>query len=343
MAATQATELGSFLRSRRTALDPATLGLPVEGVRRTPGLRRTELASLAGVSPGYYTRLEQGRAPHPSPSVLAALANALRLSDDERDHLFALGGDARLLPAEPNELTAGARRMLELLSAPTAAYVINRYSDVLAWNDSAAALFGHLTDTPRRPNNVRYVFTDPESRQRFLEWDDIAADSVAHLRAATGHRPAPGRSGTAPAGDRNEVRQHGIPGAVGRSRIAAQGERAEAAAPPVGGLLRPRLRGAGRAERDRATAGRLQRRTRNCRVRRIGVPGRDHTTADSSPRGLTGLPVPAALLGGGSVRTDTATESGAGIALISTLPATPRTALLSTAQIGGRRDRDSCR
>ncbi|NKY50487.1 helix-turn-helix transcriptional regulator [Nocardia vermiculata] len=189
MAATQATELGSFLRSRRTALDPATLGLPVEGVRRTPGLRRTELASLAGVSPGYYTRLEQGRAPHPSPSVLAALANALRLSDDERDHLFALGGDARLLPAEPNELTAGARRMLELLSAPTAAYVINRYSDVLAWNDSAAALFGHLTDTPRRPNNVRYVFTDPESRQRFLEWDDIAADSVAHLRAATGRRP----------------------------------------------------------------------------------------------------------------------------------------------------------
>ncbi|MFF0452431.1 helix-turn-helix domain-containing protein [Nocardia africana] len=84
MAGTQASELGSFLRSRRTALEPETVGIRVEGVRRTTGLRRAELARLAGVSPGYYTRLEQGRAPHPSPSVLAALANALRLSADER-------------------------------------------------------------------------------------------------------------------------------------------------------------------------------------------------------------------------------------------------------------------
>ncbi|MEV5651654.1 helix-turn-helix transcriptional regulator [Nocardia sp. NPDC052254] len=189
MAGSRASELGAFLRTRRTALDPDTVGIAAEGVRRTPGLRRTELATLAGVSPGYYTRLEQGRAPHPSPSVLAALATALRLSGDEREHLFALGGDLRLLPAEPNELASGARRMLELLSEPTAAYVINRYSDVLAWNDSAAAIFGHLVEGPLRPNNVRYVFLDPESRQRFLDWDDIAADSVAHLRAATGQRP----------------------------------------------------------------------------------------------------------------------------------------------------------
>ncbi len=189
MPGTQAGELGSFLRSRRTTLDPGTVGVRAEGPRRTPGLRRTELAALAGVSPGYYTRLEQGRAPHPSPSVLAALATALRLSDDEREHLFALGGDLRLLPTEPDDLTSGARRMLELLSEPTAAYVINRYSDVLAWNASAAAIFGHLLEGPRRPNNVRYVFIDPESRQRFLDWDDIAADSVAHLRAATGRRP----------------------------------------------------------------------------------------------------------------------------------------------------------
>ncbi|NUP29711.1 MAG: helix-turn-helix domain-containing protein [Nocardia sp.] len=189
MAGIQAAELGSFLRSRRTAFDPGTAGISVEGVRRTAGLRRAEIAGLAGVSLGYYTRLEQGRAPHPSPSVLSALANALRLTADEREHLFALGGDVRLLPAEPTELAPGARRMLELLSVPTAAYVINRYSDVLAWNTSAAAIFGHLTEGPRRPNNLRYVFTEPESRRRFSDWADIAADSVAHLRAATGQRP----------------------------------------------------------------------------------------------------------------------------------------------------------
>ncbi|MBF6144984.1 helix-turn-helix transcriptional regulator [Nocardia nova] len=189
MADTQASELGSFLRSRRTALAPEAVGIRVEGMRRTAGLRRAELAQLAGVSPGYYTRLEQGRAPHPSPSVLAALANALRLSADEREHLFALGGDVRLQPAEPGELSLGARRMLELLSEPTAAYVIDRYSDVLAWNAGAAALFGHLVEGSGRPNNVRYVFTDPEARQRFSDWNEIAADSVAHLRAATGRRP----------------------------------------------------------------------------------------------------------------------------------------------------------
>ncbi|WP_345347024.1 helix-turn-helix transcriptional regulator [Actinoallomurus liliacearum] len=184
----RARELGAFLRARRTLLTPDEVGLPVTGARRTPGLRREEIARLAGVSDGYYVRLEQGRAMHPSASVLGALAGALRLSQPEREHLFALAGESCPAP-EPEELTEGSRRMLELLRPPTAAYVINRNSDVLAWNDTAGALFGHLVDGPRRPNNVRYVFTDPEAKRLFVDWPHIAADSVAHLRASSGHRP----------------------------------------------------------------------------------------------------------------------------------------------------------
>jgi transcriptional regulator with XRE-family HTH domain len=188
MVSARARELGAFLRSRRTLLRPFEAGLPVEGVRRTPGLRREEMARLAGVSEGYYVRLEQGRAPHPSASVLGALSRALRLSDAERSHLFALADEARP-DSGPEVLASGARRMLDLLAPPTAAYVIGRRSDVLAWNSTAAALFGHLVEGPQRPNNVRYVFTDPEAREVFADWPDIASDSVAHLRASTGHHP----------------------------------------------------------------------------------------------------------------------------------------------------------
>jgi transcriptional regulator with XRE-family HTH domain len=184
----RAHELGAFLRSRRTLLAPGDVGLRVEGVRRTSGLRREELARLAGVSEGYYIRLEQGRAPHPSASVLGALASALRLSAEEQGHLFALAGQAHSEP-EPVSAAPAARRMLDLLAPPTAAYVISRHSDVLTWNDTAAAVFGHLVDGPCPPNNVRYVFTDPAARELFVDWPDIAADSVAHLRAATGHHP----------------------------------------------------------------------------------------------------------------------------------------------------------
>jgi len=184
----KAHELGAFLRSRRALLTPATVGLPGAGVRRTSGLRREELAHLASVSPGYYQRLEQGRVPQPSAGVLDALATALRLTHAERLHLFALAGQAHPEP-ESGTLASAARRMLELLSPPTAAYVIDRHSDVLAWNSSAAALFGHLVPGPRRPNNVRFVFTHPQAAELFVDWPEIAADSVAHLRAATGHRP----------------------------------------------------------------------------------------------------------------------------------------------------------
>lgn len=183
----RALELGAFLRSRRCLLAPEQVGLEASGMRRTSGLRREEVARLAGVSVGYYVRLEQGHAPNPSASVLGALARALRLSPHERGHLFALAGQHRSEP-EPEGLTPASHRMLELLAPPTAAYVIDRHSDVLAWNTGAAALFGHLGGRDR-PNNVRYVFTHPEAKELFVDWPAIAADSVAHLRAATGHRP----------------------------------------------------------------------------------------------------------------------------------------------------------
>lgn len=184
----RADELGAFLRSRRVGLDPDRVGGIGAGPRRTAGLRREELADLASVSPGYYQRLEQGRVPRPSASVLDSLATALRMTDAERDHLFALAGQLRP-PLEPEALAVGARRMLNLLTAPVAAYVINRRSDVLAWNTTAAALFSHLVPGPRRPNNVHYVFTDPDAADLFVQWPDIAADAVAHLRAATGRFP----------------------------------------------------------------------------------------------------------------------------------------------------------
>ncbi|MEU9175114.1 helix-turn-helix transcriptional regulator [Streptomyces sp. NPDC048420] len=181
-------ELGAFLRSRRTLLTPCQVGLPETGTRRTPGLRREEVASLASISAGYYVRLEQGRVPHPSSSILDALAAALQLTAEERAHLFALA-DQPCPEQEPVTLAPEARRMLELLSPPTAAYVISAHSDVLAWNDTAATLFSHLVEGPGHPNNVRYVFTHPEAAELFVDWPEIAADAVAHLRAATGHRP----------------------------------------------------------------------------------------------------------------------------------------------------------
>ncbi|TVT35199.1 helix-turn-helix transcriptional regulator [Amycolatopsis rhizosphaerae] len=186
--AARARELGAFLRDKRGSLAPAEAGLHAEGPRRTTGLRREEVARIAGVSAGYYTRLEQGRSPHPSISVLDALARALRLDEDERAYLFALGEytDPR---AGREKVPAEAQRLLAMFAEPTAAYVINRVSDVLAWNPMAAALFPHLVPGDRAPNNTRFVFTDPAARELFVRWDEIASDSAAHLRAAAGHRP----------------------------------------------------------------------------------------------------------------------------------------------------------
>jgi transcriptional regulator with XRE-family HTH domain len=184
-------ELGTFLRGRRLRLGPHDVGIDARGARRTPGLRREEVATLAGVSRGYYVRLEQGRGGPPSDGVLAALGRALRLDADEQAHLRALaahGGNRH-----PTDVSAAllqqAREVLDLVAAPAAAYVIDGIGGVLAWNARAAALFvGLFPAGAPAPNTVRYLFANPAAKRLFPDWPAIADDAAAHLRAASGHR-----------------------------------------------------------------------------------------------------------------------------------------------------------
>ncbi|WP_242666083.1 MULTISPECIES: helix-turn-helix transcriptional regulator [Parafrankia] len=175
--------LGQFLRARREQVGPASLGLPDHGRRRVRGLRREELALLAGMSVDYYVRLEQGRDQNPSEHVLDALATVLRLDDAETAHRHQLGRPRphrrRALPRVERVSPA----LLSLLSLwpNTPALVLGRRTDVLAANILAAALspgFG------RGQNLVRSVFLDPGSRETFPDWERIAADCVASLRGA---------------------------------------------------------------------------------------------------------------------------------------------------------------
>ncbi|WP_405057889.1 helix-turn-helix transcriptional regulator [Kribbella sp. NBC_01505] len=180
-------ELGEFLRERCGRLTPPVADEP----RRTPGLRRAELAGLAGVSVGYYTRLEQGRAPHPSDSVLDALIRALGLTEDESNHLRALAASTDVPAVEVEAVSESALRTMNFLIVPTAAVVLGRIGEVLAWNDAADFLFPGRFPEPgeqleRRPHNARYAFS-PAARELYLGWDEVADDVVAHLRAAAGH------------------------------------------------------------------------------------------------------------------------------------------------------------
>lgn len=193
-------ELGDFLRSRRARIRPEDAGLRTfGGRRRVPGLRREELAQLAGVSVDYYTRFEQGRAENISDGVLGAVAVALRLDAAETAHLTRLvrtagrgGGPAQaaeLEAEEPQEVRPGLLRLLESMPQ-TPAFVIGRRTDILAWNP----LFAHLvTDfgalPPERRNKAWLVFLDPEVRGRFVNWERKARDLVAFLRFDLGRHP----------------------------------------------------------------------------------------------------------------------------------------------------------
>jgi transcriptional regulator with XRE-family HTH domain len=187
-------ELSAFLRGRREAVTPAEVGLPTGARRRTPGLRRAELATLAGVSVEYLTRLEQGRDRHPSTQVLGALADALRLSGPERMHLVMLakasGGSGLVCgEVEPpaRSVRAGIRALLDRLE-PAPAYVVNRLGDVLAFTTGYERLAGPigLLDGDR-PNLVRFVFTDPRAAAAYPEWDRVAGEQAASLPVATRH------------------------------------------------------------------------------------------------------------------------------------------------------------
>jgi transcriptional regulator with XRE-family HTH domain len=177
--------LGEFLRARRELVDPADVGVRDLGRRRVAGLRREELAMLAGVSIDYYTRLEQGRDRHPSPQVLEALARALQLDDDALEHLRRLVEPTprRRAPARrPERVRPGVERMLDGLSA-FPALVLGRYRDVLAANPTARALSPSFRVGG---NTLRFVFLDPAARDFYLDWEDVARDAVASLRGAVG-------------------------------------------------------------------------------------------------------------------------------------------------------------
>lgn len=181
--------LGAFLRARREAIAPAAAGLPTGARRRTPGLRREELAALAGISVEYLTRLERGRDRRPSGQVLGALADALRLGPDERVHLHRLvkAGDGATCPqSDPpaRSVRPTVRTVLDQLE-PAPALVVDSQCDVLASTAGFRVLAGPigLFDADQ-PNLARFVFTDPRTRASFPEWDRIADERAAALRVA---------------------------------------------------------------------------------------------------------------------------------------------------------------
>src|SRR3954451_23020909 len=187
-------EIREFLTSRRAKLKAADVGLPDYGPRRVPGLRREEVAVLAGVSVPYYTRLERGDLAGASDSVLDALARALQLDDAERAHLFDLARAAHPVGPPPRRRPAKHRirpSVQQLLDALTgaAAHIGNDRLDILGANALGRALFLEMFDGQERPNAARFVFLDPRARDFYLEWDRIARDIVASLRAAAGRNP----------------------------------------------------------------------------------------------------------------------------------------------------------
>ncbi|MEU6503108.1 helix-turn-helix transcriptional regulator [Streptomyces californicus] len=187
-------ELSEFLRTRRAKLQPQDVGLPEFGRhRRVPGLRREELAQLAGVSVAYYTRLEQGNGRNVSAEVLDAIARALRLTDAEHAHLTHLARPARhkkkRRPARAQRVRTGLLYLLESMEG-VPAYVTGARSDILAWNPMAAAVFGDWGALPPGERNwARLVFLSPAYRDLFVNWDSKASDMVSYLRLYAGCHP----------------------------------------------------------------------------------------------------------------------------------------------------------
>jgi hypothetical protein len=190
-----ARELGDFLRARRNRLRPADVGLEPGGRRKVTGLRREELALLAGLSTDYYQRMEQGREVRPSDDVLDAIAGALGLDDDERRHLFTLARAARRpVPARvdrgPERVPDGTRRLLRVMDTP--AVVLGRHLDLLDWNPLAEALLGDPDGCPPdRLNMLLLMFDDARTGERTCpDWERQALDYIGMMRAAVAADPA---------------------------------------------------------------------------------------------------------------------------------------------------------
>ncbi|MFJ9123388.1 helix-turn-helix transcriptional regulator [Streptomyces sp. NPDC102340] len=188
-------EVSAFLKSRRARITPEQAGLPVYGQRRVPGLRRGEVAMLAGMSVEYYTRMERGNLAGASDSVLDALAQALRLGDTERDHLYALARAAGSGPARGRRrskkatVRASVLRIVEGLHDQPA-YVRNNRMDILAANPLARALHCELFATAAEPvNTCRFVFLDPRATRLYPDWERVAREGVGVLRVEVAKNP----------------------------------------------------------------------------------------------------------------------------------------------------------
>ncbi len=190
-------EIRDFLTSRRARITPEQAGLPAYGAnRRVAGLRREEVALLAGVSVDYYTRLERGNASGASDTVLDALARALQLDEAERAHLFDLARAANAITAARasrrpagQQVRPAVQRILDSMTT-TPAYLRNGRMDILAANQLGRALYAPVFDSTAQPaNHARFIFLDPGAAEFFADWDRAAGDTVALLRAEAGRNP----------------------------------------------------------------------------------------------------------------------------------------------------------
>ncbi|WP_156723275.1 helix-turn-helix transcriptional regulator [Streptomyces apocyni] len=189
-------QLVEFLRTRRARLKPEDVGLPDYGRRRrVPGLRREELAQLAGVSVAYYTRLEQGNGHNVSAEVLDSIARALRLTDAEHEHLTRLAKPRQTQKKKQRhagrsqQVRVQVRQLIDAMEG-VPAYVIGRRLDVIAWNRMASALFGDFAAVPPEERNVaRHTFLDPAARDFYLDWECKAIEVVSVLRLEAGCYP----------------------------------------------------------------------------------------------------------------------------------------------------------
>jgi transcriptional regulator with XRE-family HTH domain len=178
-------ELGAFLRSRRERIRPEQVGLPPSRRRRTPGLRREEVAQLAGVGITWYTWLEQGRDIHPSAQVLDAIARTLQLDAHEQSHLFTLAGMATTTIADQClHMCPTAQPLVDQLE-PFPAMIVNARLDLLGFNRVYASFFSDLESMPVEDRNILWlVFTHPEWRATVVDWDDVVGRMVAEFRAS---------------------------------------------------------------------------------------------------------------------------------------------------------------
>ncbi|MEV7992497.1 helix-turn-helix transcriptional regulator [Streptomyces sp. NPDC086077] len=190
------TQLGDYLRACRARIHTEDVGLPAVGRRRVPGLRREELASLAGISVDYIVRLEQGRVKSASPTILLALAEALRLQADEKEYLLRVAAEDATVPerfrpsgTRGQQVSRGTRVLLEsLVNVP--ALVLGRRMDILAWNELGAALFTDFAELPQRQrNHIWLTFLHPQVRGMYENWAKVAQECVAYLRMDAARYP----------------------------------------------------------------------------------------------------------------------------------------------------------